>query len=574
MQKKKMISDSLTGLVLKRVLDAASSQQGMRLQPLVNDNQEAVAEPVNISRLVVDREKNCLKVQLRGDNKEINTWAGWSLFRLVTKHRNLLHESNSLAVLYTELGEDKLTLTLEMPKQLTKVFNREYFRIYLGTHLVLPVSLHLDNLTISGTLEDYSAGGCRVALSPQLALHLLRPLEQPLRITITFPNGKTLTTPFEMTYLQPQNSFLYALVGCHFQHESLQEEKAFMHYAFEIEREVARLSNVERTVKHKSSLFDVGETNQPKKAHQRSKVTSITDKIVPKAAQLKIKALADQLALQALLLAMNQKLEANRFKPLAIEFIEALDTHGNTTRLALQQSYPAINPVILHTLRVISHCFPLAFKMGIRRGMELPVMMSLLIHDLGKLFVSEQPCFNPLKLPAEKLRLMKHNQIQLLRAATALRWIPPSIGESLLVNANERLDGSGYPRGLKQEKLDALSRLVAVCKVLDCLVHGYNDPAMRWRDAYKWVHKHQQWFDLPMLRYFVQHFGLRPLASHVVYSGGFVACVTEVGKQGEILEVMLLKSAKHPTEVIQGRRVNTPADFAKLGKIKGTLGPI
>lgn len=314
MQKKKMISDSLTGLVLKRALDTASLQQGMRLQPLVNDNQEAVAEPVNVSRLVVDREKNCLKVQLRGDNKEINTWAGWSLFRLLTKYRNLLHESNSLAVLHTEISNNQLTLTLEMPKQLTKVFNREYFRIYLGTHLVLPVTLHLDNLTISGTLEDYSAGGCRVALSPQLALHLLRPLEQPLRITITFPNGKTLTTLFEMTYLQPQNSFLYALVGCHFQHESLQEEKAFMHYAFEIEREVARLSNVERSVKHQSSLFKVSKTSHSKKAIQKNKA-SIIDKLVPEVYQLKIKALADQLALQALLVAMNQKLEANRFKP-------------------------------------------------------------------------------------------------------------------------------------------------------------------------------------------------------------------------------------------------------------------
>ncbi|GLR64795.1 HD domain-containing phosphohydrolase [Marinospirillum insulare] len=574
MQKKNIISDRLTGLVLKRALDAASSQTGVKLQALVNDKQVADVEPIVIASLLVDREKNHLKIQLRGVSQEINAWARWTLFRLLTKHRNLLHESNSLEVLHTEIKDDKLTLTLEMPNQLVKVFNREFFRISLGQHLVLPVTLHLDNLTVEGRLVDFSAGGCRVALSPQLALYLIQPVNAPLRSTITFPNGQTLTTSFEMTYLQPQENFTHALVGCHFIHESLDDEKLFVHRTFEIEREVARLSNVQRTVKHQSPLFIAKDKKAYKNIGLEKNLSPIAALLMPQGYAIKIQTWADQLALQALMLAMNQKLKPNKLKPLAIELIEALEKDENAFRLALHQANTAsINPVILHTLRVISHCFPLVFKIGIRRGMELAVMMSLLLHDLGKLSVSRQPCFNPLKLMPEKLRLMKQHQIQLLRAASALRWIPPSIGESLMVNANERLDGSGYPRGLQQDKLDALSRLVAVCKVLDCLVHGYNDPAMRWRDAYKWVHRHKHWFDMPMLKHFIRLYGLRPLCSRVVYSGGFVASVTQVGKQGEILEVVLLKSNKHPAASI-GRRVNTPEEFAKLGKIKGTLGPV
>ena len=570
MQNKKIPEDSLTGLVLKRALDAAILQAGVKLQALVTDNQEADVEPVTIARLVVDRENNCLKVQLRGTSKDVNAWARWTLFRLLIKHRNLLHESDSLAVLHTEISEDKLTLTLEMPNQLNKVFNREFFRIELRQYLSLPITLHLDELTLQGRLEDFSAGGCRIALSPQLALHLIRPLNSSLRCTITFPNGNTLSSPFEMTYLKPQEGFLYALVGCHFQHETTKEEKQFVHHAFEIEREVARLSNVQRTSKHKSALFESLHKKSQKTFEPEDALSPLAKLLMPQGFAAKILALANQLALQAIFLAMDKKLSPKHLKPLAIDFIEALGSNGNAVRLALQQPNSAINPVILHTMRVISHCFPLAFKIGINRNMELPVMMSLLLHDLGKLFVSEQPCFNPLKLSPDMLRLMKQNQIQLLRAAGALHWIPSSIGESLLVNANERLDGTGYPRGLKQDRLDALSRLVSVCKVLDCLVQGYNDPAMRWRDAYKWVHQHKNWFDLSMLRCFIKQYGLRPLNSRVVYSGGYVASVTEVSKQGEILEVILLKAIK-PTANLLGKRVNTPEDFVKLGKIKGTL---
>lgn len=570
---KNLLADSLTGSALRRALDATSSQQGVKLQPMLNDKQEAVAEPLVISNLRVDREKNHLKVQLLGDNKKLNTWARWTLFRLLTKHRNLLHESNSLAVQHTELAENKLTLTLEMPRLLDKVFNREFFRVDLNQQLVLPITLHLGSLNIVGTLEDFSAGGCRVALSPQLALHLIQPIDTPLLSTITFPNGEKLSSPIQMTYLQPQEDFKYALVGCHFLHESAEAEKEFVHHAFEIEREVARLSNVQRRVKHQSPLFVLPDKNLPKSAGFEDHLSSIAKMLMPLGYAAKIVALADQLALQALLLAMKKKLDPKQFKPLAVDFIEALEANTNAVQLALQQPNPAINPVVLHTLRVTSHCFPLAFKIGISSGLQLPVMMSLLLHDLGKLSVSHHPCFNPLKLKPSKLRLLKQHQIQLLRAAGDLHWIPPSLGESLMVNANERLDGSGYPRGLKQDRLDTLSRLVAVCKVLDCLVHGYSNPPKRWRDAYKWVHRRKDWFDFSMLRCFIKSYGLRPLNSRVLYSRGFLASVTQVGKQGEILEVMLLKSTKHPLEAIQGRRINTAAEFAKLGKIVSTLEP-
>ena len=205
------ISDSLTGLVLRRALDAASPKTGIKLQALLNDKQESGAEPLVVTSWVIDRKKNCLKVQLQGDSEEINAWVRWTLFRLLIKHRNLLHESDSLAVLHTELGEGTLTLTLEMPSQLTKVFNREFFRIDIGQHLKLPIRLHLDGVDIVGSLEDFSAGGCRVALSPQLALQLIRTINAPLSCTITFPNGQAINAFFEMSYLTPEDNFLYSV---------------------------------------------------------------------------------------------------------------------------------------------------------------------------------------------------------------------------------------------------------------------------------------------------------------------------------------------------------------------------
>ncbi|MBE0509013.1 MAG: PilZ domain-containing protein, partial [Marinospirillum sp.] len=567
--KQQQQDERLTGTLLRRAMDTAIQQGGIKIQPLVRDDQTALDEPWPVTHLQFDREHGQIKVQLSGDEQQIGFLARWSLFRLYIKHRNLLYESDPLDVLHTALGAEKLQLTLVLPAYFSKVFHREFFRVYLESRVKIQARLHLPGLDLLGQLEDLSAGGCRMALPPQAALHLLQPFSETPKCSLIFPNGESVTTPFELTYLQPDEGFLHAQVGCHFAHESPDDERRFFHYTLEAEREIARLTNVQRVSKFPSRLFQRPE----KKAEQAKRKTrheqTDAELLMPTGYADIIQQLADQLALQVLRLSGLHKLDADRMKPLAMRLIELLDNNENAIRLALQLPNPGINSILLHTLRVATFCFPLAFKIGLARGQELQVMVSLLLHDLGKLFVSRQPCFNPQKQSHETLRQMKQNQIHLLRAAAKLHWISPSIGESLLVNANERLDGSGYPRGLEAEQLDPLSRMISVAKVLDCLVHCYHDPSMRWRDAYKWVYQHDEWFDKPMLKRFIKRYGLRPVGSRLVYKNGYLACVTQVDKHGEVLEVVLLQYLKNPNASIRGDRINRPEDLQALGAIHG-----
>lgn len=561
--------ERLVGALLRRALDAAIQQGGIKAQPLIRDDQTAMDEPWPVTHLHFDREHEQIKIELRGDEQHMGFLARWSLFRLFIKYRNLLHESDPLDVLHTEFGVEKLQLTLALPQYFSKVFHREFFRVYLESRVHIQIRLHLPGLDLLGRLEDLSAGGCRLALPPQAALQLLQPLKATPKCTLTFPSGESVTTAFQLTYLQPDEGFLYAQVGCHFSHESPDDERRFFHYTLETEREVARLTNVERVSKYPSRLFQHTEKKPDQPRRKKRHELTDTELLMPTGYAEIIQQLADQLALQVLRLNSQRKLDAARLKPLAMKLIELLENNENAIRLALQLPHPRINSTLLHTLRVATFCFPLAFKIGLARGQELPVMVSLLLHDLGKLFTSRHACLSPQQQSHETLRQMKQNQIHLLRAAAKLHWISPSIGESLLVNANERLDGSGYPRGLEADRLDPLSRAMAVCKVLDCLVHCYHDPAMRWRDAYKWVYQHDHWFDKPLLKRFIKRYGLRPVGSRLVYTSGYLACVTQVDKHGEILEVVLLQHLKNPQANIRGDRINKPEDLKALGAIHG-----
>ncbi|SFC48082.1 HD domain-containing protein [Marinospirillum celere] len=543
------ISDQLTGIQARRALDEARLAGGLKIQPQEKEGEPA-AEPTLISHLRVNREEARLEVRVQGSEEQMTFLARWKLFVLFIKYRNQHHESNPLEVIKLLPEKEAMTLHLQLPKYFSKVFYREFFRVYLDARLTILFRWQGAGMTLSGRLLDLSAGGCQVAMPFQLALNLVRPLPEWMQITLEFPNEEILRLEAELSYLKPDETFTQALVGWHFMPADSEQERKLFHYTLEAERELARLKHPGRSNLHASRLFRPAPKKEVKPAGKRLHPAFA---LVPKSYASQLQEIADQLAGQVLLLAARKPLDSAHMGKLARQFIHLLEEDTSACLLALEQPHRNIHRVFLHTFRVAARCFPLIFKVGITRRYELPAMVSLLLHDLGKLFLGHQPCFNPLKEPQPVLRQLKINQIQLLRSASELRWIPKDLGESLMVNANERLDGSGYPRGLTATRLDALSRLMGVVKVLDCLVHGYNDPVRSWQEAYQWVYKHDHWFDKNSLNTFVTHHGLRPVGSYLHYKTGKTALVSRVSDRGQLEEVVLINKQDAEGRILDGR---------------------
>jgi HD-GYP domain-containing protein (c-di-GMP phosphodiesterase class II) len=92
-----------------------------------------------------------------------------------------------------------------------------------------------------------------------------------------------------------------------------------------------------------------------------------------------------------------------------------------------------------------------------------------LLHDMGKLSVPTAVLTKPGPLDdAEFAEIRKHPEAgeRLLRD---LGGFAPSVLR-LVLDHHERLDGSGYPRGLRGDELDLPTRILAICDVYDALV--------------------------------------------------------------------------------------------------------
>jgi hypothetical protein len=122
-----------------------------------------------------------------------------------------------------------------------------------------------------------------------------------------------------------------------------------------------------------------------------------------------------------------------------------------------------------HTRRVAM----LAVVVGEHLGLSPTRLRSLaiggLLHDIGKLSLPDAILQKPGSLDDYEYEIVKLHPQRGRELLSELGSFDDTI-ERLVLDHHERLDGSGYPRGLHGEDLALETRILAVCDVYDALV--------------------------------------------------------------------------------------------------------
>jgi HD-GYP domain-containing protein (c-di-GMP phosphodiesterase class II) len=120
-----------------------------------------------------------------------------------------------------------------------------------------------------------------------------------------------------------------------------------------------------------------------------------------------------------------------------------------------------------HSSRVTLFADLIAEELGFTPGRRRWLRRAALLHDIGKLGVSNTILDKPGKLDDEEWAAMKmhaaHSEAILSRIA-AFRDLAPVASAH-----HERLDGKGYPRGLKGEEIVLETRIITAADIFDAL---------------------------------------------------------------------------------------------------------
>ena len=120
-----------------------------------------------------------------------------------------------------------------------------------------------------------------------------------------------------------------------------------------------------------------------------------------------------------------------------------------------------------HSTNVARYAERIAAAMGAGRAVQRDVLRAGLLHDIGKLGVSNRILDKPARLTDEERSAMKQHPkwtLQILERVSAFRHVASSAAQH-----HERLDGRGYPWALDGSHLDATARILAVADVYEAL---------------------------------------------------------------------------------------------------------
>lgn len=97
------------------------------------------------------------------------------------------------------------------------------------------------------------------------------------------------------------------------------------------------------------------------------------------------------------------------------------------------------------------------------------------LHDVGKVGIPDHILLKPAKLTTEEFEIIKqHPEIGARALSVAEERLGSNsflkIAKEIALTHHEKWDGSGYPKGLKQEEIPLSGRLMALADVYDALI--------------------------------------------------------------------------------------------------------
>ncbi len=182
----------------------------------------------------------------------------------------------------------------------------------------------------------------------------------------------------------------------------------------------------------------------------------------------------------------------------------------------------------MHSVAVCGLMIALARQLNMNEERVREAGLAGLLHDIGKIAITNQILNKPGKLTDTEFAVMKTHPERGLRILQNSDSVSPAVLDVCL-HHHEKIDGTGYPHGLRGDDISLLARMGAVSDVYDAITSDrpYKQgwlPAEAIRKMAEWSKGH---FDDAVFQAFVKTVGIYPIGSLVRLTSGRLGVVIE-----------------------------------------------
>ncbi len=122
-----------------------------------------------------------------------------------------------------------------------------------------------------------------------------------------------------------------------------------------------------------------------------------------------------------------------------------------------------------HEKHVAQLACAIAKEMGLSEGQIEGIRVSAFLHDIGKIVVPSETLSKPAKLNEYEMGMMKTHALAGFDIVKSIAF-PWPVSQAILQH-HERLNGSGYPNGLKGEAIALEARILTVADVVEAMTN-------------------------------------------------------------------------------------------------------
>ncbi|HRF57444.1 MAG TPA: HD-GYP domain-containing protein, partial [Campylobacterales bacterium] len=120
-----------------------------------------------------------------------------------------------------------------------------------------------------------------------------------------------------------------------------------------------------------------------------------------------------------------------------------------------------------HNYRVTYYSVKIAEAMGCDKKFIVSLIKGAFLHDVGKIAITDAILLKPSRLSEKEFEIMKTHVLHGVDIVDDIAWIKEA--KNVIAYHHERVDGGGYPRGVKGEDIPMQAKIFTVADVFDAL---------------------------------------------------------------------------------------------------------
>lgn len=130
-----------------------------------------------------------------------------------------------------------------------------------------------------------------------------------------------------------------------------------------------------------------------------------------------------------------------------------------------------------HSLRSAMIAYALAQRLNLPAAEREQLLVATLCHDMGEMHTDPLLLASGHDITPEERRYI---HVHPLTSYVLLHGIPgfPAVAAQAILHHHERLDGSGYPHGLRSDKIPPMGKLIAVADVAEAVIRRFDLPRL------------------------------------------------------------------------------------------------